>query len=240
LGIKRWSEWAIEQKLTSMIALLAIISNNPLYILHAYRPSWFWIFLDFTATSLFHSMVYVTIFIVLNSVVYKNIASQTGWITKETRFGVLVVICKFNQSVYHCLRFVLPQGLLKTTTEPFLVRCEIFLGIGFAIWGSGLVSAVVCTEDLSERARTILYSMSAGIVITVVGIVSVIGKSCDLFEGTMIEFVSLFVVHNTFALMMLYFHWPYQTEVDRVYEGTFVADSVVKSVAGGSSMELID
>jgi hypothetical protein len=72
LGWLNWFQWSLAQKLTLPLLVSAILSNNPLYIVHAYFPLPFFAHFDLIMTPLFHSLLYFTILLLLNSLLHSS------------------------------------------------------------------------------------------------------------------------------------------------------------------------
>jgi hypothetical protein len=59
----------LTQQLTFPLLAVAIVANNPLYLIHAYFPQAFFCRVDLVATPVFHGLLYFTVLVLLDSVV---------------------------------------------------------------------------------------------------------------------------------------------------------------------------
>jgi hypothetical protein len=219
LNVVRFFEWAFEQQLTAAVVVIAVISNNPLYYYVRGDDSFFpVVILGSGVTPLLHAVVCLSVLVVLHSVVDENAGSRLFWTRREVFFAVLLFVIELIVSETQVFRG--PIGPMDVLVE----RIALALNIVFPLWVVWLGGGVISAGDLAETGRSVLYSFAALIVTGCAAIATVVSRLVSSLEGGLEESLSIFIGYNVFTLMMIYFHWPYEPDVDRLYDGKLAGE----------------
>jgi hypothetical protein len=207
--------WATEQKLTFALVLVGVVANDPLYALHVHWPTRISPLVELVAPPLFHGMAYALALLNPDLVLRKSAGRSVAGF--ETLVGILVFVSETIGNGYRLFWPELPRAA-PAGAELCAERTRAFAGAVFAAWASVRVASVVRRVDLTERFRSYMYAIASSVVAAHALVVDVLARAFGWFEGSGVEFVTAFAVYNTFALMMLYFHWPYEPVSDMTYE----------------------
>lgn len=74
--------------------------------------------------------------------------------------------------------------------------------------------------DITEKYKFSVYSNVSIICISVIMFVDFVLKPRRIFQDTSLSFAIHFTVQNLFVLLMVVFHWPYETLTDQQYHDT--------------------
>jgi hypothetical protein len=215
LRLSNIAQWALEQQLTVAVVLAAILSNNPLYCyLRAYRPYFPAVIFGRLAAPLCHALACISVLVTIDSVGGKS-AWPRGVVNHiEMVFGGCLFLTELFESAGQV--FGRPIGLI----DVIVGRVVMTLNVVFALWVVWLGAGTFSHGDLTEAGRTVLYLLASVLVVGCSINVGVIGKIFNLCEEGLEGSVSLFTGLNTFALLMVYFHWPCEPGIDRSYAGS--------------------
>jgi hypothetical protein len=217
-SLSAFRDWAFEQKITFALLLVSIMSNNPLYLWHAYRPLRMWPIIDLVVTPLFHGCVYTVILVVFDLLLRKNLKSEVSLCRPELLLGIAVFVNEFSILAFQIFWPVWAPRPFKSRWEVFAEQSQIVINLAFVVWASARALTTIRSIDVTEKFHTYLYVIAASSVILQAFFVLVVAKLFGWFQKTATDFVSAFAVHNNFTLMMLYFHWPYEPVTDMRYE----------------------
>jgi hypothetical protein len=218
LRLRDFREWASEQKATFLLLVAAVVSDNPLYFCHLYHLRRFWAVADLVATPLFHAFVYTAILVLFDAVLRKSARNVGSCLRWEVALGVgnFAVECALAAAQLFWVEFAPQIG--EGGIAPGMRTAQAALNAAFVLCGLSRMARMLQAVDVTERFCTYLYLAAAAAVLVQSAVVLVLGNLLGLFEATAVEFLSAFGVHNSFALMMMYFHWPYQPVLDMMYE----------------------
>jgi hypothetical protein len=187
-----------QQALVSILLFLAILWNNPLWVIHARHPRFVFLALELVGAPLFRGLVY---YIVLHS------SGAAG--CSITAFAICIAAIEFASLAYETVFLVVARPLV---TDPLRTALDVVKLAGNAVF-------VLVGTIAVAKAQNWLYIFVNGIVVAMVALLDVVGRAYGLFEWTAVEFVAGFVVLNLYVLMMAYLHWPINRDKAREYEG---------------------
>jgi hypothetical protein len=224
LPVTTIAQWPLEQQLTFAVVLVAIISNNPLYYyLRVYRPFFPAAVLGSIAPPLFHALVHVSVLVIFDSIAYKNSWPRSFLKRTEIAFGCFFFLTKFLESIGRV--FGGPIGPIDVIVD----KTSLWLSVTFALWALWFIVGMLSDADFTEAGRTVLYVLAALMVVGCSIEVDVVSRLFDGCEEGLEGSISLFTAQNTFALMMLYLHWPYEPGIDRAYAGSLAGRMLSES-----------
>jgi hypothetical protein len=218
LAGRAFRNWAFEQKFTFVLVLVGVVANNPLYAVHVYSPIAILPLIEVIAPPLFHGMAYALVLLNLDLVLNANAKRARSLIGGETLVGIGVFVSEMILSGYQTFWLALAPRPFRVGLELLTERVRVLISLVFVVWASFRAVNVVRWVDLTERFRSYMCAISSSVVVGHALIVHVLAKMFGWFAGSGVEFVSAFAVYNTFDLMMLYFHWPYEPVADMTYE----------------------
>jgi hypothetical protein len=182
---------------------------------------------------------YAIILVLLDLLLHKNAKGVFSLFRPELLLGFLEFLCELCLSASELFWLKGAPHPFKSGSERFVEFCQIAVNVVFVVWASLRASKVVRSIDVTERFHTYLYVIAVSAVVVQALIVLVFGKLFEWFQGTVVEFLTAFGVHNNFTLMMLYFHWPYEPVADMTYEAGG-AHGNRKSAAPAQAGQILD
>jgi hypothetical protein len=209
--------WAREQQIVLPLLILAPLSNNPFYLFHAYHPLSLWAVIDAVVSPLFHACVLLVLLLLFDRLL--RVSASSGirdWLSKI--LYVLPVFVSQAASGFHSIT-VSSMGPTVSTSR-FEAGLRRFQAVGylvFLVFLMSIIARILSTEDLTDSPRFHLYLVTFGFV-SLVGLFEIINGWRQLFEGTMVNWVFSFTMHNLLTLMMIYYHWPYEFMHDQSHQ----------------------
>ena len=101
--------------------------------------------------------------------------------------------------------------------EEILRWIQIMLNLFYLIIAVITIILAGIQIDIIERYKFYMYVATGGTSLFVFAIVRVLFTAFKLFQNSAIHFVMIFAIQNSFVLMMMYFHWPYEVINDQTY-----------------------
>ncbi|OHS97753.1 hypothetical protein TRFO_35964 [Tritrichomonas foetus] len=210
--------WHLEQKLTVPLLALGVLYNNPFYYFQARSPTYAFILWETIITSVFTAYFQFFILVLFDSLRYKNRKTDKCFFAPK----VIYVIALFLISVIHGIydditSFHVTPSNSYDEVESALRWTQIGLLTIYLVWAGVTVFLAGIQIDIIERYKFYMYLATGGTSLFVTLIVHVLFPAFKLFQNSAIHFVMSFAVENSFILMMMYFHWPYEVIKDQNY-----------------------
>lgn len=115
--------------------------------------------------------------------------------------------------------FTLDKLLKIDPLKPNVPIIIFLIGSAYFVWLVYSISNASCKVDITERYKFNMYFTSTCISLALLFIVKILHflQLTPFFRYTSLCFVTEFIVKNVFALLMAYFHWPYEVLQDQQY-----------------------
>jgi hypothetical protein len=218
LGWLSYWRWALSQRLTLPLLVLALFSNNPAYLFQAYFPKTMFFYVDLLFTPLFHGFFYFSALVVLDSIIRKSDNLALSRAGPKATIALAKWICEFLQA-WRGLSFSFSGrppigydgvGWLLGVSE--LAADGLFFAAGFYC----LLETAMYSNS-AGAAKVNAYLQSFSLVILNVGLISVLGKIFGIFNATAVEWTFQFVIYNLVVLLMGWLHWPVEAPLQPEY-----------------------
>ncbi|OHS93258.1 hypothetical protein TRFO_40432 [Tritrichomonas foetus] len=206
-----------EQRMIIPILVCAFLSNNPFYLLQAYRPSHFFFFIEAISSTLFEGSLWITVLNVFDVMRLKNVKLDMNFYLPKLVYCGLIAFAHFIHHMYRAIGTFSDPPILSDSTGYNLMLFENLLLAGFVAWSLYIFVQSVLTMDLTERYKFVMYSASNLALVFLVAFVLIFARTFNLYEDSAAIWVSTFVVENVYVLMMIYYHWPYESQHDQTY-----------------------
>ena len=209
--------WHLEQKMTVPLLLMLILYNNPLQVLHFYSPSIVLAIFDRLVYALYHAYLYFFILVLFDSLRYKNRKTDTCFFIPKVILCITLFILYAAHGIYDELHMY-DEETGRDPTETSLSFAQLVCFLVFCAYSilSIVVSGV--KVDVTERYKFNIY-FSSGLITVIIMTIAQILFSMKFMYGSSLSFVLKFASENIFALLMAYFHWPYEVLQDQQYDG---------------------
>jgi hypothetical protein len=207
-GIRRFGSWTRELRLTFPLLFLAVLSNNPLYVWHAFRPLSVFEIIDAFATPLFHSYSILLCMLMIDFVVNKNVRFTILHLLWWILVAFSLFVCEFIKSMASLIASFASPSIPPLRMSKYVEYGQIVAHALFFLFALYFLVGLGPGVDVTERVKFWGYSLALVIAMGYSLVVIILGKLFRLFEGTMTEWIGAFGVYNVFTLMVMYFHWP--------------------------------
>jgi hypothetical protein len=204
----RWSfkcRWALEQRATELILVLAVVANDPIYFVQVIRPVAILWYVETLAACLLHAAMCAFVVFNLDSLRRSRFLARLPRL--ELPFLVFFVMSfpKFLLSLHKRHRVLsdsADRARLFLVILVVLVNCSYVLGV---VW---LLFVAVTRFDLNLLLKYALYATSAFWIGIETSIAETAGELGMVFRGSEYCWVLWFMTSNIFVLMMAFLHWP--------------------------------
>jgi hypothetical protein len=209
--------WHLEQKLTIPLLLVDFLFTDPLYIIHAYRPSQILIVLHTIITALFTSYFRFFVIVLFDSLRYKNRKTDKCFFVPKIAFVLAHFIISVIHGVGDDVAFFGDSPLERSHSEGTSERAETVFYFIYLVWVVRSVFAAASQVDVTERYKFNMYLSAVAFSLLALGMVQLIFHWLQLFGRSSLHFAISFAVQNVFVLLMAYCHWPYEILQDQTY-----------------------
>jgi hypothetical protein len=212
LPMSSFAKWTHEHQFSFILGVLAVISTNPLYLWRVKSASAIFAICEIFIAPVYRAAVCVAVLVFLKRV--KN--GKQGGIVWEVVFGI--AICA--NEVWRLLNGLLTQRKFAARLEVEGGGLQAVLWSGFALCVGWRVMDVVRNCNGMEWIKVMIYVGAAGAIVGAEGfeVMGGRGGGGGGFDRKIMEGVVRLVVENSFSLLMLHLHCPYQIERERKYE----------------------
>ena len=218
LCVVSFINWHLEQKLTYILLILCIISDDPFYFLQFYLSIPLIAFVSLINTSAFNAYIMFFIFTLFSSMAYKN--RKTPKLFLESRI-IYIVIDFFVDLLY----LVITSNELPETFIPFdltnnlerktLLVKNTLLVIYCVLLLISIIKSMIMI-DITEKYKFKVY-LASSLAALLPLIVVYIFDAYEMFKDTSLGFLTTFALQNSYVLLMTLFHWPYEVILDQEY-----------------------
>jgi hypothetical protein len=215
-GLGPFATWTREQRLTVRLLGIASIANNPIYFLNVRYPHPASGVVEALLEPSFHLTVLFMSLVVFDSLMERNV--------KSDRFGLVriiwvlpVFVCQVLIGCYSFRVSFLEPEVPPTRNAELLRNGEAMAYALFILCSLANVGRVICSLDVTEKFKFALY-LSASILLMTYAAFVCLNAWFKFFDNDNVNWVLSFAAHNMFALMMAYFHWPYELVQSRPYQ----------------------
>jgi hypothetical protein len=209
--------WHLEQKLTVPLLFLDLLFTDPLYILHAYRPSRFLIVFHTIMTSLFTSYFRFFVLVLFDSLRYKNRKTDHCFFSPKIAFSLVHFAVSLIHGISDDVASFGDSPLERNHTQGTPERAEMIIYCTYLIWVAWSVVAASAQVDITERYKFNMYLAASAFSLLALGTVQIIFHWMRLFGRSSLHFAISFAAQNVFVLLMAYCHWPYEMLQDQTY-----------------------
>ena len=210
--------WHLEQKLTVPLLTLCILYNDPFYIFQAKSPTYVYILWNTIATSIFSAYFQFFILVLFDSLRYKNRKTDRFFFWPKIAFCILLFLSSVIHGIYDDISsFHGTSADNYDSIEEILRWTQIMLNLFYLVWAIITIILAGIQIDVIERYKFYMYVATGGTSLLVLAIVRILFTALRLFRNSAIHFVMIFAIQNSFVLMMMYFHWPYEVINDQTY-----------------------
>lgn len=210
--------WHLEQKLTVPLLALCILYNDPFYIFQAKSPTYVYILWNTISTSIFTAYFQFFILVLFDSLRYKNRKTDRFFFFPKITFCIILFLSSVIHGIYDDISSFHGAATENyDSIEEILRWTQIMLNIFYLVWAIISIALAGIQIDIIERYKFYMYVATGGTSLFVFAIVRVLFNAFKLFQNSAIHFVMIFSIQNSFVLMMMYFHWPYEVINDQTY-----------------------
>jgi hypothetical protein len=203
----RFQSWPLEFQLTIPLLFLAVLSNNPLYVFHIYRPRYVFVLIDALATPLFHALVYLAVLAILHSVAAKSSRPTTVHFT----LAAAAFAAEFMGKCRHVIDVWWGPAIGGSRISEF----QYAVDAAFAGWALWLLAKVIGRPDMTERMAQVCYCAACGVVVFMALCVRVCARALGLLQMSVAGWLFDFLCSNIFTLVLAYYHRPYDVAPNR-------------------------
>lgn len=199
-----------EQIITALMSQVAIYGTNPLYPLLVFFPYSLFSYIEDIAFSVSTTCVLLssTLIIVLNSIAKKNKKLNTVFIV----VGIYAFLFIFA---------ILHEFTKENVFSPSLAYIfNLIYGILFVLYSLITISLSILTlirTDSSERHKFTVYTIVFAFTFIFLGISTLFEAKTNNSSGASLKIATI----HCFAILLVYFHWPYETSIDQQYNEGF-------------------
>jgi hypothetical protein len=202
--------WHLEQKMTLILMIIAILMNNPLYYFLVLQAISSLGMVNTILLSVFEVFVKFYILVIFDSLRFKTRKISDCFFTPKLLFFGLFL-------VFHAELELLRSGIEQPVFMAFqlivaafrlIFECAFLVWLGFAVIRSWKDS------DVTEGHKFVLYLSVCGVMLFVNACLECF-KHLSADPGTCAAFVIRISINNFFVLLMTLFHWPYEVIADQ-------------------------
>jgi hypothetical protein len=210
-----------EQKIAAVLLLSAICSNNPFYLCHAYKPQPFYLYWDLYMTPLFHSVLMVCCLLMFDLIADSK--SFRSWASSglPLSFGALSFCAEYLIISYSFGQTFSRNELISDPNLKIVEIAQLSVNVVFIVWACVKIFRIVTYQDITEKNRCMMYVFFGLFVVSRAGVV-VARYWTDWMWASEVEWIATFALSNLFVMMMVYLHWPYETNEQSYVIGTTV------------------
>lgn len=212
--------WHLEQKLTAFLVLLAFLADDPLYFNQKLEVKKVGVIIDIISISLFRTYLQFFVLTLFDSLRYKNRKIGRCFFAPKILFFFLLLITEILHSFIDDSQTTI---FIEKFTPQIKILIHILHQINNAFYIFWMIVAIVSAGafiDITEKYKFSVYSNVSIICISVIMFVDFVLKPRRIFQDTSLSFAIHFTVQNLFVLLMVVFHWPYETLTDQQYHDT--------------------
>lgn len=213
MRLKRISRnsWTLEMKATLILGVFAVIGGNPLFPLYTYKPSLFYELINEFFLKIFTAAVLVYMLVVVDHVRLGK-TSKVMFIPKFVLF-LAMFFADFIPVI------IMPFGMeIAAHVAVVAVKySRIVLRVIYIAWIVYIWISAVRQLDSVETFKLVVYAVAFTIVI-LINLSEFIGPAIPLLNNTFGMFSMQLSSLETFVLLMVFCHWPYEYDVDEIYD----------------------
>ncbi|OHT07612.1 hypothetical protein TRFO_24191 [Tritrichomonas foetus] len=208
--------WLLEQKFTLTLQIFSIIGANPLFWFYINYPSILQDIVNTLVSRIFTCFVFFYILVILDNVVIGNRKDRTCFfIPKAIFFSFHLIIEILYPIMYHGLASLGVEALPHAFV--FIFRyTRIILNFVFIIWFMYLTFKGFLNTDSTEHSKLIVYTIVFTATL-IINLCDIFLTNISLFQNTSGLFSLKFSSLYGFVILMVFFHWPYETSIDQQY-----------------------
>jgi hypothetical protein len=201
--------WTPEQKTVIILLFLAPISNNPLSFCSSAS---FWATFDIIGSPLFHSYSLFVSLVFFDALLNKNTQmTLASWISNIVLVAP-VFLSRLLAGAHSVFEFRNGPAIPPSKIGDWLRTLEFLGYAAFALSSISTGTRLLLSIDITETIKLVLYLGSAMLLVGYAAFVCVWGRN-----ETMVGWVVSFAVHNIFALLMAYLHWPAEKTDEKLW-----------------------
>lgn len=212
------NKWLLEQKMTILLQIFSFIGSNPLYFLYLKSPS---VFQDILNTLFYHAFTCFVFFYIL--VLFDNARRNNLTKTSFYTFFLPKIVFSSFQFICEILYPIMYHGFTSLDVEamPHMIvnlfkYARILFNICFSFWFLYLTILGFSNIDLTQLLKLRIYTTVFGTTV-LINLCNVFLTDVSLFRNNSGLFSLCFSSLYAFVILMVFFHWPYETSVDQQY-----------------------
>lgn len=224
--------WHLEQKLTVFLVFIVFFADDPLYFSQKLESKKIGVIFDIFSMSFFYSYLQFFALTLFDSLRYKNRKIGRCFFAPKILIFLILLITKI-------LHFYIDESQTTELIKKFSSQAKFAINSFYSIINIIYIILMIVTIlragafiDITERYKFFVYSNVLIICVSVIFIVDFILKRKKKFQNSSLPFLINFTIQNLFVLLMVIFHWPYETLTDQQYhdtgEGATESDFFVK------------
>lgn len=212
------NKWLLEQKLTFCLQIFSFIGSNPLYFLYLKMPSVFQDIINSLFYRSFTCFVFFYILVIIDNVRKSEVIKSNfySFFLPKIVFFSLQLICEIAYPImYHGLSSLDVEAMPHTVVN-FFKFVRILFNVCFSVWFVYLTVMDFLKVDSTQLLKVKIYATVFGATV-LINLCDVFLTDVNLFRNNSglfsLSFSSLFA----FVILMVFFHWPYETSIDQQY-----------------------
>jgi hypothetical protein len=210
--------WMLEQVFSAGLLLIALISNNPFYILHLISPSPLHLLVAGVADPLFQSSIFVTVLLNLDLLRSKILIHDYIALAPKLRFGAVVWLIGATINAHEFMKQFQIPDLRPDRIETWSRWLQIGVSLvfcAFALYSVGLASLYIHSRDIF---KFVLNLYSAFLIVAVGCVLCIVNLIVDTIDGAEVIRMISFSFFNVFVLFNAFVRWPRDQKKSQYYD----------------------
>ena len=204
--------WCLEQKLTILLHIFAILGANPFYILFVFKPSMFQASINSLIFQLFVCYSNFFMLIILDNLKLKDRRDRGYFFLPKIALFIIQLIVESITTI------LLENTSSFSTTSTYILFKQLrqIITSIYIIWFIFLILKTFKVIDQTEKHKFYIYT----IVFSITLLLSLGEPYYDLISflsGTSGSFAIHFSSLHAFVILMAFFHWPFESSIDQQY-----------------------
>lgn len=207
--------WQSEQKFISLLLVLTIIYNNPLFFLQFVVVEWIFSFINTVFTITFFTFLMLTVLVMTHSIITTVSDRSIVWFYAP-KFIVVGVIWVYSVTLISIIGFLQQSGGFTivgvSSTFPFLIILAVLLAIYLGNVGYYFVRSISKITHLpGKKVKKLIFSWGLTFIVLILTIIDTLLFAAGVQVGA-VQFNVFFVAYNTYTVTMAILYWPTNTE----------------------------
>ena len=206
-----------EQRLLIPLIVCSFLANNPFYFFQACHSRHIYFFYEALATACFEGYVWFHVLAIFDILRDKNLVLNTKFYLPKIVICFFIAFSRFLIGAHRAISTFSEPQLFGDSTANLFRSIEIFFFLIFTGYSIFLFIQSILTFDSTERFKFYMYTFSNFSVLVFVVLARILNPIFGIFSGDETENIITFVIENIYVLMMIYYHWPYESQIEQNY-----------------------